>query len=50
MHGLTVDAAQRLMREGRAADTGPTGAGVIFDTGFAPYTGGPMNYLQSGER
>jgi len=24
-------------------------AGVIFGTGFAPYTGGPMNYLTSGE-
>lgn len=24
-------------------------AGVIFGTGFAPYTGGPMNFLHTGE-
>ena len=25
-------------------------AGVIFGTGFAPYTDGPMNHLTTGER
>jgi hypothetical protein len=33
-------ATQRMVREGIVAD-----AGVIFGTGFAPYTGGPMNYM-----
>jgi hypothetical protein len=35
-----LEATQRLVREGVVAD-----AGVIFGTAFAPYTGGPMNYL-----
>ncbi|MDO8787543.1 MAG: 3-hydroxyacyl-CoA dehydrogenase NAD-binding domain-containing protein [Sulfuritalea sp.] len=42
-------ATQRLVREGIVADAELADAGVIFGTGFAPYTGGPMNYLQSGE-
>jgi len=42
-------ATQRLVREGVVADAELADAGVIFGTGFAPYTGGPMNYLQSGE-
>ncbi len=42
-------ATQRLVREGVIADAELADAGVIFGTGFAPYTGGPMNYLQSGE-
>ncbi|MDP3514495.1 MAG: 3-hydroxyacyl-CoA dehydrogenase NAD-binding domain-containing protein [Sulfuritalea sp.] len=43
-------ATQRLVREGVVADAELADAGVIFGTGFAPYTGGPMNYLTSGER
>jgi 3-hydroxyacyl-CoA dehydrogenase/enoyl-CoA hydratase/3-hydroxybutyryl-CoA epimerase len=31
--------------EGVVADAELADAGVIFGTGFAPYTGGPMNYL-----
>jgi len=31
------------------ADAELADAGVIFGTGFAPYTGGPMNYSNSGE-
>ena len=27
------------------ADADLADAGVIFGTGFAPFTGGPMNYL-----
>ncbi|MDZ4254445.1 MAG: 3-hydroxyacyl-CoA dehydrogenase NAD-binding domain-containing protein [Sulfuritalea sp.] len=42
-------ATQRLVREGVVADADLADAGVIFGTGFAPYTGGPMNYLTSGE-
>ena len=42
-------ATQRLVREGIVADAELADAGVIFGTGFAPYTGGPMNYLTSGE-
>ncbi|WP_310449457.1 3-hydroxyacyl-CoA dehydrogenase NAD-binding domain-containing protein [Sulfuritalea sp.] len=40
-----LDATQRLVREGIVADADLADAGVIFGTGFAPYTGGPMNYL-----
>lgn len=43
-------ATQRLVAAGIVADAELADAGVIFGTGFAPYTGGPMNYLQSGER
>jgi 3-hydroxyacyl-CoA dehydrogenase/enoyl-CoA hydratase/3-hydroxybutyryl-CoA epimerase len=43
-------ATQRLVREGVVADAELADAGVIFGTGFAPYTGGPMNYLKNGER
>ena len=43
-------ATQRLVSAGVVADAELADAGVIFGTGFAPYTGGPMNYLQSGER
>jgi len=38
-------ATQRLVREGVVVDAELADAGVIFGTGFAPYTGGPMNYL-----
>lgn len=40
-----LEATQRLVREGVVADAELADAGVIFGTGFAPYTGGPMNYL-----
>ena len=45
-----LDAAQRLVAAGIVADAELADAGVIFGTGFAPYTGGPMNYLNSGGR
>ena len=44
-----LNATQRLVNEGVVADAELADAGVIFGTGFAPYTGGPMNYLKSGE-
>ncbi len=40
-------ATQRLVQDGVVADAELADAGVIFGTGFAPYTGGPMNYLQT---
>ncbi|MCX7157141.1 MAG: 3-hydroxyacyl-CoA dehydrogenase NAD-binding domain-containing protein [Rhodocyclales bacterium] len=43
-------ATQRLVAAGIVADAELADAGVIFGTGFAPYTGGPMNYLNSGGR
>ena len=42
-----LDATQRLVNDGVVADAELADAGVIFGTGFAPYTGGPMNYLQT---
>ncbi|MBI5900556.1 MAG: enoyl-CoA hydratase/isomerase family protein [Rhodocyclales bacterium] len=42
-----LDATKRLVREDIVADAELADAGVIFGTGFAPYTGGPMNYLAS---
>lgn len=43
-------ATEQLVRDGVVADAELADAGVIFGTGFAPYTGGPMNYLKSGGR
>ncbi|MEC5397963.1 3-hydroxyacyl-CoA dehydrogenase NAD-binding domain-containing protein [Uliginosibacterium sp. H1] len=40
-----LEATQRLVAEGVVADAELADAGVIFGTGFAPFTGGPMNYL-----
>jgi 3-hydroxyacyl-CoA dehydrogenase/enoyl-CoA hydratase/3-hydroxybutyryl-CoA epimerase len=42
-----LDATQRLVKDGIVADADLADAGVIFGTGFAPYTGGPMNYLKN---
>jgi 3-hydroxyacyl-CoA dehydrogenase/enoyl-CoA hydratase/3-hydroxybutyryl-CoA epimerase len=39
-------AADRCVREGVVADADLADAGVIFGTGFAPFTGGPLNYLK----
>ncbi|MCL2658263.1 MAG: 3-hydroxyacyl-CoA dehydrogenase NAD-binding domain-containing protein [Betaproteobacteria bacterium] len=41
-----LDATQRCVTEGVVGDADLADAGVIFGTGFAPFTGGPMNYLQ----
>ncbi len=41
-------ATQRLVAAGVVADAELADAGVIFGTGFAPYTGGPMNYSIKG--
>jgi 3-hydroxyacyl-CoA dehydrogenase/enoyl-CoA hydratase/3-hydroxybutyryl-CoA epimerase len=42
-------ATKRLVKDGVVADAELADAGVIFGTGFAPYTGGPMNYLETGK-
>jgi 3-hydroxyacyl-CoA dehydrogenase / enoyl-CoA hydratase / 3-hydroxybutyryl-CoA epimerase len=42
-----LDATLRLVKDGIVADADLADAGVIFGTGFAPFTGGPMNYLKS---
>ena len=39
-------AVQRCVAQGVVADADLADAGVIFGTGFAPFTGGPMNYLE----
>ena len=44
-------AARRCVNEGVVADADLADAGVIFGTGFAPFTGGPLHYLASaGEK
>ncbi|MFA9439671.1 3-hydroxyacyl-CoA dehydrogenase NAD-binding domain-containing protein [Uliginosibacterium sp. sgz301328] len=40
-----LSATQRCVDHNVVADADLADAGVIFGTGFAPYTGGPMNYL-----
>jgi 3-hydroxyacyl-CoA dehydrogenase/enoyl-CoA hydratase/3-hydroxybutyryl-CoA epimerase len=45
MYRLLNEAASCL-REGIVDDEELLDAGVIFGTGFAPFTGGPMNYAR----
>lgn len=42
-----LERTQRLVTEGVVADADLADAGVIFGTGFAPFTGGPLNFLRS---
>ncbi len=42
-----LERTQQLVSEGVVADADLADAGVIFGTGFAPFTGGPINYLRS---
>ncbi len=39
--------AQAVVAEGIVADADLADAGLIFGTGFAPFTGGPLNYLSA---
>ncbi|HTO48304.1 MAG TPA: 3-hydroxyacyl-CoA dehydrogenase NAD-binding domain-containing protein [Burkholderiales bacterium] len=39
--------AKKAVDEGIVADADLADAGLIFGTGFAPFRGGPLNYLQS---
>ncbi|HET7671698.1 MAG TPA: 3-hydroxyacyl-CoA dehydrogenase NAD-binding domain-containing protein [Burkholderiales bacterium] len=41
--------AQRAVQEGIVADADLADAGLIFGTGFAPFRGGPLHYLQHGK-
>ena len=41
-----LEATRRCVEEGVVDDGDLADAGVIFGTGFAPFTGGPMNYLR----
>jgi 3-hydroxyacyl-CoA dehydrogenase/enoyl-CoA hydratase/3-hydroxybutyryl-CoA epimerase len=38
--------AVACLREGVVADAGLLDAGMIFGTGFAPFRGGPMHYIE----
>ncbi len=38
---------QQLVGDGVVTDADLADAGVIFGTGFAPFTGGPLNYLKN---
>jgi len=42
-----IDRAELLVASGVVADGHLADAGVIFGTGFAPFTGGPLNYRQT---
>ena len=44
---LYLDEAKRAVEEGIVADADLADAGLIFGTGFAPFTGGPLNYLST---
>lgn len=39
-----IDRTERLVAEGIVSDVDLADAGVIFGTGFAPFTGGPLNF------
>ena len=39
--------AKKAVDEGIVADADLADAGLIFGTGFAPFRGGPLNYLES---
>ncbi|WP_265943314.1 3-hydroxyacyl-CoA dehydrogenase NAD-binding domain-containing protein [Dechloromonas sp. A34] len=39
-----VDRVEQLVADGMVADADLADAGVIFGTGFAPFTGGPLNF------
>ena len=41
--------AQRVLEEGIVAEADLVDAGLIFGTGFAPFRGGPLHYLQHGK-
>ena len=47
--GPLLEATRKCVAGGIVSDADLADAGVIFGTGFAPFTGGPMNYLKSKE-
>ncbi|MBP5998244.1 MAG: enoyl-CoA hydratase/isomerase family protein [Azonexus sp.] len=42
-----IDRVEQLVTTGVVADAELADAGVIFGTGFAPFTGGPLNYRRA---
>ncbi len=42
-----IDRVEQLVTTGVVADAELADAGVIFGTGFAPFTGGPLNYRRT---
>lgn len=42
-----LEQSRKLVDQGIVADPDLADAGVIFGTGFAPFRGGPLNYLQT---
>ncbi|QLQ24715.1 MAG: enoyl-CoA hydratase/isomerase family protein [Dechloromonas sp.] len=42
-----IDRVEHLVASGVVADADLADAGVIFGTGFAPFTGGPLNYRKT---
>jgi len=42
-----IERTRRLVEDGIVGDAELADAGVIFGTGFAPFTGGPLNYSKS---
>jgi 3-hydroxyacyl-CoA dehydrogenase/enoyl-CoA hydratase/3-hydroxybutyryl-CoA epimerase len=47
MIGKMLDEAQKCLKEGVVADADLLDVGMIFGTGFAPFRGGPMQYLKT---
>jgi 3-hydroxyacyl-CoA dehydrogenase/enoyl-CoA hydratase/3-hydroxybutyryl-CoA epimerase len=43
-----LNEAVACLREGVVADPDLLDAGVVFGTGFAPFRGGPMHYIEQG--
>lgn len=46
--GPLIERVEQLVAAGVVADADLADAGVIFGTGFAPFTGGPLNRKKSG--
>ncbi len=45
--GKILDEAKKCLEDGIVSSENQVDAGVIFGTGFAPFRGGPLNYLKS---
>ncbi|UCV27154.1 3-hydroxyacyl-CoA dehydrogenase NAD-binding domain-containing protein [Ferribacterium limneticum] len=45
-----IERTERLVADKIVADTELADAGVIFGTGFAPFTGGPLNYSRNTKK
>jgi len=42
-----IERVEQLVADGVVADADLADAGVIFGTGFAPFTGGPLNFRKA---